>query len=150
MPQDGGSAATSVLAAGARLRIRQALRVVLTIGPTEAMHLQTWSDKAGNAPPLTDPMNSVAFPDLNKNHSTHRTSRPTRSCPRPRTSSAASSRSARSSAHRVLGALSDGKAMTAGEVAAATGLARGTVSTTLSKLAKGGEVLKAERGYRLP
>jgi|SRR5437763_4735403 len=51
---------------------------------------------------------------------------------------------------RVLQALSGGKAMTAGEVAAATGLARGTVSTTLSKLAKSGEVLKAERGYRLP
>ena len=51
---------------------------------------------------------------------------------------------------RVLGALSGGKAMTAGEVAAATGLARPTVSTTLSKLAKSGEVLKAERGYRLP
>jgi sugar-specific transcriptional regulator TrmB len=51
---------------------------------------------------------------------------------------------------RVLGALADGKAMTAGEVAAATGLPRGTVSTTLSKLAKSGEVLKAERGYRLP
>jgi CRP-like cAMP-binding protein len=51
---------------------------------------------------------------------------------------------------RVLGALTDGKAMTAGEVATATGLARGTVSTTLSKLAKSGEVVKAERGYRLP
>jgi CRP-like cAMP-binding protein len=51
---------------------------------------------------------------------------------------------------RVLGALTDGKAMTAGEVAAATGLARGTVSTTLSKLAKSGDVVKAERGYRLP
>jgi DNA-binding transcriptional ArsR family regulator len=51
---------------------------------------------------------------------------------------------------RVLGALAGGQAMTAGEVAAATGLARGTVSTTLSKLAKSGEVLKAERGYRLP
>ncbi|OAI38503.1 hypothetical protein AYO39_01040 [Actinobacteria bacterium SCGC AG-212-D09] len=51
---------------------------------------------------------------------------------------------------RVLGALSYGEAMTAGEVAAATGLARGTVSTTLSKLAKSGEVVKAERGYRLP
>ena len=50
----------------------------------------------------------------------------------------------------VLGALSDSKAMTAGEVAAATGLARATVSTTLSKLAKSGDVLKAERGYRLP
>lgn len=51
---------------------------------------------------------------------------------------------------RVLGALADGNAMTAGEVAAATGLARGTVSTTLSKLAKSGEILKAQRGYRLP
>ena len=51
---------------------------------------------------------------------------------------------------RVLEALTDGKAMTAGEVAAATGLARATVSTTLSKLAKRGDVLKAERGYRLP
>ena len=40
--------------------------------------------------------------------------------------------------------------MTAGEVATKTGLARATVSTTLSKLAKTGEVEKAERGYRLP
>ncbi len=51
---------------------------------------------------------------------------------------------------RVLDALSDGSAKTAGEVASATGVARGTVSTTLSKLAKTGEVVKAERGYRLP
>jgi DNA-binding transcriptional ArsR family regulator len=50
---------------------------------------------------------------------------------------------------RALAALADGEAMTAGEVAAATGLARATVSTTLSRLATGGEVLKAERGYRL-
>jgi len=39
--------------------------------------------------------------------------------------------------------------MTAGEVATATGLGRGTVSTTLSKLAKSGEVTKAARGYQL-
>ena len=51
---------------------------------------------------------------------------------------------------KVLGALSVDDAMTAGEVAKATGLAPGTVSTTLSKLAKSGEVAKAERGYRLP
>jgi DNA-binding transcriptional ArsR family regulator len=50
---------------------------------------------------------------------------------------------------QVLEALAGGQAMTAGEVAAATGLARGTVSTTLSKLAKSGEVTKAERGYQL-
>jgi DNA-binding IclR family transcriptional regulator len=34
-------------------------------------------------------------------------------------------------------------------VADKTGLARGTVSTTLSKLAQSGELQKAERGYRL-
>ncbi len=51
---------------------------------------------------------------------------------------------------RVLQALSDGNPKTAGEVASATGIKRGTVSTTLSKLSKTGEVVKAERGYRLP
>jgi DNA-binding transcriptional ArsR family regulator len=50
----------------------------------------------------------------------------------------------------VLTALEKGGAMTAGEVASATGLGRGTVSTTLSKLAKSGVVEKADRGYRLP
>ena len=49
----------------------------------------------------------------------------------------------------VLAALSAGNAMTAGEVAAATGLARATVSTTLTQLAKTGEVAKAQRGYHL-
>jgi len=49
----------------------------------------------------------------------------------------------------VLAALSGGDAMTAGQVADKTGLARPTVSTTLSKLAKSGEVQKAEHGYRL-
>ncbi len=33
---------------------KEVLRVVLSIGPTEAMHFQTWQDKAGNATPLTD------------------------------------------------------------------------------------------------
>jgi len=44
----------------------EVLRIVLSIGPTEAMHFQTWSDKAGNAPALTDPKDSMlVFPDLN-------------------------------------------------------------------------------------
>jgi hypothetical protein len=30
------------------------------------MHFQTWHDKAGNAPALTDPTNGLVFPDLNK------------------------------------------------------------------------------------
>ena len=49
----------------------------------------------------------------------------------------------------VLAALAGGDAMTAGQVATKAGLARPTVSTTLSKLAKTGEVRKAARGYRL-
>ncbi|MGO9958387.1 MAG: MarR family transcriptional regulator [Solirubrobacteraceae bacterium] len=51
---------------------------------------------------------------------------------------------------KVLAALSNDQALTASEVATATGLARPTVSTTLSRLAKTGEVVKADRGYRLP
>jgi hypothetical protein len=49
----------------------------------------------------------------------------------------------------VLAALAGGEALTAGQVADKTGLVRGTVSTTLSNLAKSGEVQKAQRGYRL-
>ena len=29
----------------------EVLRILISIGPTETMHFQTWSDKAGNAPP---------------------------------------------------------------------------------------------------
>jgi hypothetical protein len=46
----------------------EVLRILMSIGPTETMHFQTWSDVAGNAPPLTavDPVTgvSVRFPDL--------------------------------------------------------------------------------------
>jgi len=40
----------------------EVLRVVVSIGPTEAMHFQTWHDKAGNAPAVTD--GALVFPDL--------------------------------------------------------------------------------------
>jgi hypothetical protein len=43
----------------------EVLRILISIGPTETMHFQTWSDKAGNAPPLTDSTNGLVFPDLN-------------------------------------------------------------------------------------
>src|SRR3989440_6449098 len=47
----------------------EVLRILLSIGPTETAHFQTWHDKAGNAPALTavDPVTgvSVTFPDLN-------------------------------------------------------------------------------------
>jgi len=46
----------------------EVLRILMSIGPTETMHFQTWSDKVGNAPPLTavDPVTGVRvrFPDL--------------------------------------------------------------------------------------
>jgi hypothetical protein len=46
----------------------EVLRILMSIGPTETMHFQTWSDKAGNAPPLSavDPVTGVRvrFPDL--------------------------------------------------------------------------------------
>jgi CRP-like cAMP-binding protein len=50
---------------------------------------------------------------------------------------------------KVLEALKDGP-MTAGEIAKVTGIGAGTVSTMLNKMAKSGELDKAERGYTLP
>jgi hypothetical protein len=48
----------------------EVLRILISIGPTETMHFQTWSDKAGNTvsdplAPLTDPTNGLTFPNLN-------------------------------------------------------------------------------------
>jgi len=47
----------------------EVLRILISIGPTETMHFQTWADKAGNAPPVkvVDPVTGVwvEFPDLN-------------------------------------------------------------------------------------
>ena len=48
-----------------RVTHREVLRILLSIGPTETQHFQTWQDKAGNAPPLTDPTNGLVFPNLN-------------------------------------------------------------------------------------
>jgi Ferritin-like domain len=46
----------------------EVLRILLSIGPSETMHFQTWQDKAGNATPLTDfdkvNNSSVTFTDL--------------------------------------------------------------------------------------
>jgi DNA-binding IclR family transcriptional regulator len=50
---------------------------------------------------------------------------------------------------KVLDALKAGP-MTASEIAKATGIATGTVSTILTNLVKTGELAKAERGNRLP
>src|SRR5271166_4827376 len=53
-----------------RVRSVEVLRILLSIGGTEIAHFQTWHDKAGNAPNVTnvaDPVTGVkvSFPNLN-------------------------------------------------------------------------------------
>jgi hypothetical protein len=62
--EQGGTSLYPALAQ--RVQDPEVLRIVLAIGPTETMHFQTWSDKAGDAPPVKDPTNGLVFPDLNK------------------------------------------------------------------------------------
>jgi hypothetical protein len=61
--EQGGTSLYPALAQ--RVSNREVLRILLSIGPTETMHFQTWQDKAGNARPLTDPVTGLTFPDLN-------------------------------------------------------------------------------------
>ncbi len=63
MIEQGGSSLYPSLAQ--RVTSVEVLRILVSIGPTETMHFQTWQDKAGNAPPLTDPTNGLVFPNLN-------------------------------------------------------------------------------------
>ena len=62
--EQGGTSIYPALAQ--RVTSVEVLRILLSIGPTEALHFQTWQDKAGNFIPLTDPTNGLVFPDLNK------------------------------------------------------------------------------------
>jgi hypothetical protein len=61
--EQGGSSLYPTLAQG--VTNLEVLRILLSIGPTETSHFQTWHDKAGNAVPLTDPTNGLVFPNLN-------------------------------------------------------------------------------------
>ena len=60
--QGGGSLR---LAMAQRATSVEVLRLLISMGPIELMHFQTWSETAGSAPPLTDPTNGLTFPDLN-------------------------------------------------------------------------------------
>ncbi|HXT37293.1 MAG TPA: hypothetical protein VN837_17095 [Chloroflexota bacterium] len=60
--EQGGSSLYPSLAQ--RVTNPEVLRILLSIGPTETTHFQTWHDKAGNYVPLTDPTNGLVFPDL--------------------------------------------------------------------------------------
>jgi len=50
--EQGGSSLYPALAQ--KVTNLDVLRILLSIGPSETMHFQTWQDKAGNALPLTD------------------------------------------------------------------------------------------------
>jgi predicted Rossmann fold nucleotide-binding protein DprA/Smf involved in DNA uptake len=78
-----------------------------------------------------------------------RAAEPDRPARAPKGASASSRAPRGQNKAKVLEALKSGP-MTASEIAKVTGIATGTVSTLLTKLAKSGEVAKAERGYRLP
>ena len=45
-----------------RVSTREVLRILLSIGPTETMHFQTWHDKAGNAPAADRPDQRAGLP----------------------------------------------------------------------------------------
>jgi hypothetical protein len=60
--QGGGSLR---LALAQRATSVEVLRLLISMGPIELMHFQTLSETAGYAPPLTDPINGLTFPDLN-------------------------------------------------------------------------------------
>src|SRR4051794_3569579 len=61
--EQGGTSLYAQLAQ--RVTHKEVLRILLSIGGSEIMHFQTWQDKAGNAPALTDPLTGLTFPDLN-------------------------------------------------------------------------------------
>src|SRR5207302_5269275 len=59
--EQGGSSLYPQLAQ--RVTHPEVLRILLSIGPTETSHFQTWHDKAGNAPNVTD--GNLTFNQLN-------------------------------------------------------------------------------------
>ena len=107
-----------------------------------AARLPLKSDQAGvNAPPgprqASTPAPTRAAKPATKTRSAQKPARTRSVAPRGQTRAT------------VLEALKDGP-KTAGEISQATGIPRASASTTLNKLAKTGDVIKAERGYRLP
>jgi hypothetical protein len=58
--EQGGSSLYATMAQ--KVTSLEVLRIIVSIGPTETSHFQTWHDKAGNAVPLKD--GALTFPDL--------------------------------------------------------------------------------------
>ena len=79
--------------------------------------------------------------------------KPTEPAKRPRAAKATKAPARAPRGHnkaQILRTLKGRGPMTASEIAKATGISTATVSTTLPKMAKTGELAKAERGYTLP
>ena len=60
--QGGGSLR---MALAQRATDAEVLRLLISMGPIESMHFQTWHEKAGKIRPMTDPTTGLSFPDLN-------------------------------------------------------------------------------------
>jgi hypothetical protein len=60
--QGGGSLR---LALAQRATSVEVLRLLISMGPIELLHFQTWSQLNGKVPPLRDPTNGLTFPNLN-------------------------------------------------------------------------------------
>jgi hypothetical protein len=60
--QGGGSLR---LALAQRTTSVEVLRLLISMGPIELMHFQTWSQLTGKVAPLADPTNGLTFPNLN-------------------------------------------------------------------------------------
>jgi hypothetical protein len=60
--QGGGSLRMSLAQRATDVEV---LRLLISMGPIESMHFQTWHEKAGKVRPMTDPTSGLTFPDLN-------------------------------------------------------------------------------------
>ncbi len=141
--EDDGALAANGAPAPAPERERRRARSATPAGTTTPKSARP-RPSAGTGAPSSSPL--AAEPPAVEPHATEFLADEPSAAARPR----GAGRPARGATkHAVLAALAGGNAMTAGELVSGTGLGRASVSTTLSKLAKSGELTKAARGYQI-
>jgi hypothetical protein len=114
--------------------LREQIERRLTEAREEAARLQAALDALGHGTANTAPIGAAE---------------PTRQ-PRPQAGRQRRQAPRGTTRQAVLKALAGSEAMTAGQLAEATGLRRETIAPELSKLVKTGELVKADRGYKAP